>query len=61
MKLWYFNSDRGCGIRKLSSNRRVAERQIRKELGTYDEMKEFRVATKNDISWVKSMGGYIPE
>jgi hypothetical protein len=58
--LVYFECDLGCGIRKFRSIR-LAEREITKEVGTINNLTCVRKATKDDIAWVGSMGGHIPE
>lgn len=55
----YFEMLHGCGIREFKSVER-AESALRREYGTYNSVR-VRKATKDDISSVKSMGGYVPE
>jgi len=43
--------------RDVESGRRA----ILKEVGTYNGVKVCRKATKDDIEWVRAMGGYVPE
>lgn len=56
--LYYFESDRGCGIR-AARNLQQAEKEIIREVGEYG-FERCRKATDQDIGWVKAMGGHIP-
>lgn len=59
MRLYYFDSALGCGIREASSLEDAKERVIREVgAGQYRYCKE---ATKDEIDHVKAMGGYVPE
>jgi len=60
MPFYYFESDMGCGIRKYR-NIEQAKKEIKIEVGTYNYKDIVREATEEDISWVKTMGGYIPK
>lgn len=60
LNLYYFESLIGCGIR-IHSSLKQAEREILKEVGTWNGVQVCRKATQYDISSVKAMGGYIPE
>lgn len=59
-KLYYFSSDMGCGIRAGLNDEKV-EAEVINEVGSAHGVKDFREATAHDLSWVKSMGGYIPK
>lgn len=59
MPLYYFQSDMGCGIR-VATSLRQAESKIRREVGTYGDARNIRLATERDIAWVRGMGGYVP-
>ncbi len=58
--LIYFESYMGCGIREYRTLR-SAETGILREVGYANLPKNIRKASKEDISQVKSMGGYVPE
>lgn len=58
--LYYFESDFGCGIRDFKSISQAREK-ILAEVGTHSGVKVCRPATNKDISWVKGMGGFVPE
>ena len=59
MKLYYFECDYGCGIRGYKTLK-SAESGILREVGTRS-FRLVREATEEDISCVKSMGGFIPK
>jgi hypothetical protein len=59
MKMFYFESDLGCGIRE-ARNLEAAERSITREVG-YESVGLVRLATDRDIAWVSAMGGYVPK
>lgn len=44
----------GCGLKTGS------RRQIEREMGT-DNVRLIRNATEEDVSWVRAMGGYVPD
>ena len=58
--LIYFESGCGCGIRK-ARDLESGKRAILREVGTYEGVFVTRKATKEDIAWVKGMGGTVPE
>ena len=59
--IWYFESNRGCGLRELPARTKTtAYRKLLKETGTYDPPRNVRVASKDDIAWVGGMGGAVP-
>lgn len=58
--LVYFEFCQGCGIRS-AHDLKSGEREILREVGTYNGVSTVRKATDEDISWVRGMGGYIPE
>ncbi len=58
--LYYFESDRGCGIR-YGTNPATVRNEILREVGTYSGVKNFRKATKKDMAWVDAMGGHVPD
>lgn len=57
--LVYFECSMGSGIRDYR-DLRSAIRGITKEVGTANNPANIRKATKEDIEWVKAMGGFIP-
>ena len=60
MPLYYVEIEGGrCGIRE-AKNKQQAWADLRRAEGT-NHAKGVRIATKDDIAWVKGMGGYIPE
>lgn len=59
MARFYFESDRGCGIREYRNLER-ALRGVAREVGD-GYVTVVRKATEKDISWVRDMGGFIPE
>ena len=59
MNIYYIENDYGCGLsaaKDLESARHAALR----ENGT-NHFRLVRKATKDDIAWVRAMGGYVPE
>lgn len=60
--IYYHNSELGCGLGE-ARDLRTAESKVRNEIGSYHASAGFTVrkATKEDIAWVKAMGGYVPE
>lgn len=58
MKWFYFESDRGCGIRE-DRNHEAALKSIAREVGD-GYVTLVREATEHDVDWVRGMGGYIP-
>ena len=60
MPLYYIEIVGGnCGIREAKSKTQ-AWANLRREEGT-NNAKGVRLATKDDIEWIREMGGYIPE
>jgi hypothetical protein len=59
MKLFYVDTDYGCGIR-AAKNIAQAKKEALIENGTRN-LKSVRPATKEDVSSVKAMGGWVPE
>jgi len=57
-KLYYFEADIGCGLRRLHVDRNKAITQIRREVGE-ENLKLLRKATKEDIDWITAMGGCL--
>lgn len=57
-QLFYLDTDRGCAIR-AAQNIKQARRGALREVGEYG-FKNIRKATKEDIEWVRGMGGYVP-
>lgn len=57
--LYYFELDCGCGIH-ASTTLKKAEKELLAEYG-WGRFKSVKKATKENISWVQAMGGYIPE
>lgn len=60
MKLYYFESRLGCGIRAFKDGH-SASIGILKEVGEGNGLKFVKEATQTEIAWVRGMGGYIPE
>ncbi len=58
-KLYYLDSDMGCGLRAYRTLRE-AEREELKEVGTWN-FRGIRLATKEEITWIKAMGGHVPD
>ena len=56
-KLYYFESEVGCGIRS-GKNEDEVEQELREEIG--DRIDIVQEATKENLDWVKNMQGYIP-
>jgi hypothetical protein len=59
-KLFYIDTLQGCGIRVGSDEQSVRD-AITRSSGTDNRIRDVREATEADISWVKGMGGYVPE
>ena len=59
-KYFYVETPVGCGIR-VGYDKDCVTRGELKRIGSYIGVMEVREATVNDINWVKSMGGAIPE
>ena len=59
MNLYYVETSQGCCI-KAGSSLEEARKSALREVGT-DNFESIRKATKEDITWVKCMGGYVPE
>lgn len=59
MALYYIETGRGCCIRR-ARNVEQAERETLREVGTLEGVQLAREATKQDIEWVRGMGGYVP-
>jgi len=60
MSLYYAETGLGCCIREATSLKN-ARNIILREVGTYNGPKIVRKASKDDINWVNSMGGYVPK
>lgn len=59
-RMYYFECDFGCGIRAATSEQTVRSEVLR-EFGSMAGNIITRRATKEDIAWVGSMGGHVPE
>ena len=59
MAYYFVDTELGCGIRE-ERDRRTAERNERREIGTLHVIRTVRLATREDIEWVHGMGGYLP-
>lgn len=57
--LFYIETEFGCGIRLGEDEDEIYEKE-KKSIGTEHDITLVREATERDISWVKTMGGYIP-
>lgn len=60
MSIYYIETGMGCGLRE-ARDERTAERDALREAGTYVGVNLVRRATSHDISWVRTMGGHVPE
>jgi len=58
-KLYYVETDCGCGIRTAESIEQATRDAVR-ECGT-DNFKRVQEATEENVEWVRAMGGYIPD
>ena len=58
MSLFWIDTDVGCGIRS-AANIEEARENAKRECGTAF-FRSVRAATREDISHVGAMGGYIP-
>ncbi len=58
MKIYHAETDRGVGLR-TAENIADAREQFNRECGS-DNVRRVRVATEEDIAWVKGLGGYVP-
>ena len=59
MALYYVETGRGCCIQRARSEEQ-AEREVLREVGTYEGVRLVRKATARDIEWVRGMGGRVP-
>ncbi len=59
-KLFYVETEIGCGIRTGTDEDEVYDEEV-ESIGTYHSVRLVREATKKDIAWVRTMGGYIPK
>lgn len=59
MALYYVSTGRGCCIRRARSEEQ-AEREVLREVGTYEGVQFVREATPQDIAHVRGMGGHVP-
>jgi len=59
-QLYYVETGLGCGIRTGLSADDVRRDELR-SAGTYNGVGVVRVASSDDISNVRGMGGFIPE
>lgn len=57
MTLYYIETDFGCGIRE-AKNIQQARKDMREEAGSF--LQVVRKATKDEVAWVRGMGGHIP-
>ena len=60
MPLYYGETGSGACLRE-AKNKGKAARDLLREVGTIAGVEVVRLATKEDIDQVKSMGGYVPE
>lgn len=56
--IFYVETGIGCALIKASSIDQ-AEKKVISEVGTYNGVQRIRVATEEDIAWVKAMGGLV--
>lgn len=59
MGLYYVETGCGCGLREASSIEQ-AKRAALREVGTMNGVEAVRLATGDDIAWVRAMGGFVP-
>ena len=57
--LYYLETHQGCGIRE-AKRLEQARKEALAEVG-YSNFKFIRQATKEEVEWVRSMGGFMPE
>jgi hypothetical protein len=60
MALYYFECPIGCGLRD-ARNIGHAQRSITIEVGTHNRPTLVREASDENIRWVASMGGWVPD
>jgi hypothetical protein len=60
MALIYAETGMGCCIKNYPNLEKAASGILR-EVGTQNGVSKVRWATANDVSWVRMMGGTIPE
>lgn len=58
MKIYFGETDKGVGLRTAETIAGARE-QFNRECGS-DNVRTVRVATEQDVAWVRGMGGYIP-
>lgn len=58
MPIYYVKTSFGCGLR-FGKTRQQVENTVKREAGA-SHFEFVRLATKEDIAWVKSMGGWLP-
>lgn len=59
MNLYYVELEWGCGLR-AAANQAKAKRDALEEEGSRN-FKSIRLATQEDVAWIKGMGGIVPE
>lgn len=59
-KIYCFECGLGCGLR-LFKNIAEARKQVVAEVGTFNSPHSIRLATAEDISSVRAMGGWVPD
>ena len=57
--IFYFELQQGCGL-AVAEDIEQARAELKAEHG-WANFKSVREATKDDIAWVGSMGGYVPK
>lgn len=60
MTVFYIETGHGCGLREHRTQA-AAEKAALREAGTFAGVRAVREATAQEISWVASMGGHVPE
>ena len=60
MALFYVETGMGACVRAAVDKAAAHEAALR-EVGTYNGVQVVRLATEDDLAWVRAMGGYIPE
>lgn len=59
-KIYYANTGIGCTLLTAVSLPSAKSKAMR-EVGTRAGVKEVRLATEQDIAWVRGMGGRVPK
>lgn len=60
MKPYYVTTGNGTCTVVMASSPENAKRKVLAEVGTMTGVTSVREATKEDIAWIRGMGGYVP-